>query len=95
MKESIMPRPEQEGYTPFSTLTDAELKEAMLKHIKMGYILKFPGKSKEAEQVSQYIINRLTIEQMKEINPHTFFFNKPGSEKPKNPYDLAIEFLGE
>ncbi|MGV8110844.1 hypothetical protein [Methanospirillum sp.] len=90
-----MPRPEQEGYTPFSTLTDAELKEAMLKHIKMGYILKFPGKSKEAEQVAQEIINRLTIEQMKEINPHTFFFNKPGSEKPKNPYDLAIELLGE
>jgi len=90
-----MPRPEQEGYTPFDSLSDEELKDAMLKHIKMGYILKFPGKSKEAEQVAQDIANRLTIEQMKDINPHTFFFNKPGSEKPKNPYEMAIELLGE
>lgn len=90
-----MPRPEQEGYTPFDSLSDKELKEAMLKHIKMGYILKFPGKSKEAEQIAQDIANRLTIEQMKDINPHTFFFNKPGSEKPKNPYEMAIELLGE
>ena len=90
-----MPRPEQEGYTPFDSLSDEELKDAMLKHIKMGYILKFPRKSKEAEQVAQDIANRLTIEQMKDINPHTFFFNKPGSEKPKNPYEMAIELLGE
>jgi hypothetical protein len=45
--------------------------------------------------VAQDIVSRLTIEQLKEINPSTFFFHKPGSEKPKNPYDLALEVLGE
>ena len=90
-----MSRPEQEDYRPFDSLSDDELRNAMQKHIKMGYMLKFPGKSKEADQVAHDIVSRLTIEQLKEINPSTFFFHKPGSEKPKNPYDLALEVLGE
>lgn len=90
-----MPRPDDERYAPFDQLNDEELKDAMQKHIKMGYILKYPGKSKEAEGIATDIVNRLTIEQIKDITPHTFFFNKPGSEKPKNPYELAIELIGE
>ncbi|MDD1724084.1 MAG: hypothetical protein LUQ07_03020 [Methanospirillum sp.] len=89
-----MGRPEFEKYTPFDRLSDEELKTAMLMHIKMGYIQKFPGKSREAGEVAEDIISRLTLEQMKQIHPHTFFTNKPGNERPKNPYDVAMELLG-
>lgn len=90
-----MPRPDTEKFTPFDRLSDEELTNAMIMHIRMGYILKFPGKSKDAEQVARDVVSRLTLDQMKEIHPHTFFTNKTGSEKPKNPYDLAIELIGE
>jgi hypothetical protein len=90
-----MPRPDTEKFTPFDRLSDEELTNAMIMHIRMGYILKFPGKSKDAEQVARDVVSRLTLDQMKEIHPHTFFTNKTGSEKPKNPYDLAIELVGE
>lgn len=90
-----MTRPEFERYTPFDRLSDEELKEAMFMHIRMGYIMRYPGRSDEAEQVARDIVNRLSLEQLKQIHPNTFFTNKTGSERPKNPYDLAIELLGE
>jgi len=90
-----MTRPDTEKFTPFDRLNDEELTNAMIMHIRMGYILKFPGKSKDAEQVARDVVSRLTLDQMKEIHPHTFFTNKTGSEKPKNPYDLALELIGE
>ncbi|PWR71166.1 hypothetical protein ACKUB1_03230 [Methanospirillum stamsii] len=90
-----MGRPEILKFTPFDRLTDDELREAMLMHIKMGYILKFPGKSKDADEVVRDIVNKLSIEDMKKIHPDTFFTNKPGSERPRNPYELAIELIGE
>ena len=90
-----MSKPEFERFTPFDRLSDEELKEAMVMHIRMGYILKCPGKSGEAEEVAREIVNRLSMDQLKQIHPHTFFTNKSGSEKPKNPYDLAVEMLNE
>ena len=54
-----MSRPEQEDYRPFDSLNDDELRNAMQKHIKMGYMLKFPGKSKD--QVAQDIVPGLLL----------------------------------
>lgn len=82
-------------YDPFSQLSMDELKEAMIKHIKMGHMLKHPGKSKESEQIARDIVNRLTLEQMRELNPQTFFFNNPKKGTLKNPYELAVEILGD
>jgi hypothetical protein len=93
MEISGMSRHEIEKFTPFDRLSDEELRNAMIMHIRMGYILKFPGKSKDAEDVARGIVGKLTLEQMKEIHPHTFFTNKNGSERPKNPYDLAMELI--
>ncbi len=86
------PRP---SYTPFDRLTDEELVEAMVMHIRMGYILIHPGKSSEAETVAREIVSRLSLDQLKEIHPHTFFANKSMGEIPKNPYVIAKEMLGE
>lgn len=89
-----MAGPEEiEKYTPFDKLTNDELREAMVMHIKMGYILANPGKSGEALSIAQDIVNRLTLDQLNEIHPHTFFTNKAGSGRPKNPYLLALEML--
>lgn len=90
-----MTRPEVEKFTPFDRLSDDELKTAMIMHIRMGYILKYPGKSGEAEKVAEEIISKLSLDQLKSIHPHTFFTAKTGTERPKNPYELAIELLGE
>lgn len=85
--------PERPTYTPFEVLTDEELKEAMVMHIRMGYILRNPGKSNEAESVARDIVSRLTLDQLKEIHPQTFFANKKMGNAPKNPYDIALELL--
>lgn len=90
-----MGRPETLKFTPFDRLNDEELREAMIMHIRMGYILKFPGKSKDAEEVAKDIVNKLSIEDLKKIHPDTFFTNKTGSERPRNPYELAMELIGE
>ncbi len=91
-----MARPEPfEKFTPFDRLNDVELKEAMMMHIKMGFILKNPGRSAEADAVARDMVNRLTLDQLKQIHPHTFFTNKEGSERPQNPYELAARMLDE
>lgn len=82
-------------YTPFDLLTDEELREAMVMHIKMGFIMKNPGKSSEAEPIARDMVNRLTLDQLKEIHPHTFFANKKMGNAPQNPYIIAKEMLGE
>ncbi len=85
--------PERSTYTPFDQLTDEELREAMVMHIRMGYIMKNPGKSSEAETAARDIVNRLSLEQLKEIHPHTFFANKNMGDAPKNPYSVALGML--
>ncbi len=87
--------PERSTFTPFDRLSDEELKEAMVMHIRMGYILKNPGKSKEGELVAREIVNKLSLDQLKQIHPHTFFANKKMGDVPKNPYIVALEILGE
>ncbi len=82
-------------YTPFDLLTDDELRDAMIMHIRMGYILKNPGKSSEAEPIARDMVSRLTLEQLKAIHPHTFFANKSMGTAIKNPYVIAKEMLGE
>jgi hypothetical protein len=86
---------EKPSYTPFDQLSDEELAEAMVMHIRMGYTLVCPGKSKESEEVARDIVNRLTLAQLKEIHPHTFFANKKIGSIPANPYLKAKELLGE
>ena len=86
---------EKPSYTPFDQLSDEELAEAMVMHIRMGYTLVFPGKGKESEEVARDIVSRLTLEQLKEIHPHTFFANKKIGSIPANPYLKAKEILGE
>jgi hypothetical protein len=81
--------------TSFDQLTDEELKGAMIMHIRMGYLMKNPGKSKEAEAIAQDIVNRLSFDQLKQIHPDTFFSNKKMGELPKNPYEVALALLGE
>lgn len=83
------------SYTPFDQLTDDELREAMVMHIRMGFILKNPGKSSTAESTARDIVNRLTLDQLKSIHPHTFFANKSMGSAPKNPYTIALEMLQE
>lgn len=89
------PEEKRPRYTPFDLLTDDELTEAMVMHIRMGYILKNPGKSDETETVARDIVSRLTLEQLKESHPHTFFANKKMGNFPENPYVLAIKMLGQ
>ena len=89
----MTPEPERPTYTPFDLLTDEELKEAMVMHIRMGFILKNPGVSDKSEAVARDIVSRLTLDQLKEIHPHTFFANKKMGNAPKNPYTLAMEML--
>ena len=86
---------ERPPYTPFDQLSDDELTEAMVMHIRMGYTLVFPGKGKESEKIARDIVNKLTLEQLKEIHPHTFFANKKMGTAPSNPYLKAKELLGE
>ena len=90
-----MSRPEVEKFTPFDRLSDEELREAMVMHIRMGFILKFPGRSSDAEKVAEDIVSKLSLDQLKSIHAHTFFTSKMGSERPKNPYEVANELLGE
>lgn len=91
----MTPETERPTYTPFDQLTDEELREAMVMHIRMGYIMKNPGKSSEAENTARDIVSRLTLDQLKEIHPHTFFANKNMGNAPKNPYTVALEMLNE
>jgi hypothetical protein len=86
---------EKPTYTPFDQLSDEELTEAMVMHIRMGYTLVFPGKGKESEKIARDIVSRLTLEQLKEIHPLTFFANKKIGNIPANPYLKAKELLGE
>jgi hypothetical protein len=86
---------ERPPYTPFDRLTDEELREAMIMHIRMGYILVHPGKSSDAEAVARDMVNRLSLDQLREIHPHTFFANKSMGSAPKNPYVIAKEMLKE
>lgn len=88
-------RPERSQFTPFDRLTDDELRDAMSMHIRMGYILKNPGKSSEAEKVARDVVSRLSLDQLKQIHPNTFFANSAIGTVPKNPYVLALEMLGE
>jgi hypothetical protein len=90
----MSPEPDRPSYTPFDRLTDEELREAMVMHIRMGFILKNPGRSSEAETVARNIVGRLSLDQLKEIHPHTFFANKKMGTAPKNPYIIACEMLG-
>jgi hypothetical protein len=87
--------PERPHFTPFDRLTDEELREAMIMHIRMGYILKNPGKSKEGDQIARDIVNRLSLEQLKQVHQHTFFANSALGTAPKNPYTEAVEILGK
>ena len=89
----MTPDEERSSYTPFDQLNDEELREAMIMHIRMGFILKNPGKSSEAEATARDIVSRLTLDQLKEIHPHTFFANKSMGNAPKNPYIVAMEML--
>ncbi len=79
----------------FDQLSEEELKKAMLMHVRMGFLMKNPGKSKEAEAIAQDIIDRLSLDQLRQIHPDTFFSNKKMGELPKNPYEVALELLGE
>jgi len=81
--------------TSFDQLSEEELKTAMLMHVRMGYLMKNPGKSKDAEAIAQDIVSRLSIDQLRQIHPETFFSNKKMGELPKNPYEVALELLGE
>lgn len=85
--------PERSQFTPFDRLTDEELREAMVMHIRMGFILKNPGKSKDAETVARDIVNRLSLDQLKAVHPETFFANQSMGNAPKNPYTVALEML--
>ncbi len=87
--------PERFISTSFDQLSEEELKKAMLMHVRMGYLMKNPGKSKEAEAIAQDIVNRLSVDQLRQIHPDTFFSNKKMGELPKNPYEVALELLGE
>lgn len=87
--------PEKPHFTPFDRLTDEELREAMVMHIRMGYILKKPGKSNEAEEIARDIVSRLSLEQLKQVHQHTFFANTAIGTVPKNPYSEALRILGE
>lgn len=89
----MTPEAERSSYTPFDQLSDEELREAMVMHIKMGFIMKNPGKSSDAEATAREIVNRLSLEQLKAIHPHTFFANKNMGNAPKNPYSVALEML--
>jgi hypothetical protein len=86
---------ERPPYVPFALLSDEELIEAMVLHIRMGYTLLNPGKGKESEAIAKDIVSRLTLEQMKEIHPGTFFANNKVGTIPNNPYLKAKELLGE
>ena len=86
---------ERPPYTPFDQLSDEELIEAMVMHIRMGYTLMYPGKGKDSEEIARDIVSRLTLEQLNEIHPHTFFANKKMGTAPSNPYLKAKEILGE
>lgn len=88
-------KPKRSQFTPFDRLSDEELREAMIMHIKMGYTMKNPGKSREAEEVARSIVTRLSLDQLKQIHPHTFFANTSIGTIPKNPYVLALEMLDE
>ena len=85
--------PEKPHFTPFDRLTDDELREAMVRHIRMGYILKNPGKSKEANTVAKELVSRLSLDQLKEVHKHTFFANSAIGTAPKNPYEEALKIL--
>ncbi len=87
--------PERSTFTPFDRLTDEEMKEAMVMHIRMGFIIRHPDRSSEAEEIALDLVRRLTIDQLKEIHPHTFFSNKKMGVVPKNPYLYAKEILGD
>ena len=91
----MTPAPERSKFTPFDRLTDEELREAMIMHIKMGYILKNPGKSKDADAVARDIVNRLSLDQLKAVHPSTFFANQNMGTAPRNPYVVAMEMLQE
>jgi hypothetical protein len=91
----MSPQEERPPYTPFDRLTDEELRDAMVMHIRMGFIMKNPGRSSEAETVARDIVTRLSLDQLKEIHPHTFFANKNMGNAPKNPYTIAITMLQE
>ena len=67
----------------------------MIMHIRMGFIMKNPGRTKEADKVARDLVSRLTVEQMNQIHPHTFFTNKNMGTIPENPYLLALKLLGE
>jgi hypothetical protein len=87
--------PQRPSYTPFDRLSDEELREAMVMHIRMGFILKNPGRSSEAEEIARDLVSRLSLDQLKEIHPQTFFANKKMGSPPKNPYLMAKEMLQE
>lgn len=87
--------PERSTFTPFDRLSDNELREAMVMHIRMGFIMKNPGRSSEAEAIARDIVNRLSLDQLKQVHPHTFFANQKMGNAPKNPYLVALEMLGE
>lgn len=91
----MTPAEKRPTFTPFDLLTDEELREAMIMHIRMGFIMKNPGRSSEAEPIARDMVNRLSLDQLKQIHPHTFFANKNMGVAPKNPYLLAKELLGE
>jgi len=86
---------ERPPYVPFALLSDEELTAAMILHIRMGYTLLNPGKGKESEAIAMDIVSRLSLEQMKEVHPGTFFANKQMGTIPTNPYLKAKELLGE
>ena len=86
---------ENPTYTPFSQLSDQDLAEAMIMHIRMGYILVHPGKGEEGDRVARDMVSKLTIDQLNEIHPHTFFANKKIGTVPANPYLVAKEMLKE
>jgi hypothetical protein len=86
---------ERPSYTPFDQLSDDELVEAMVMHIRMGYTLLHPGKGKDSDAIARDIVSRLTLEQINEIHPHTFFANKKMGTVPVNPYQMAKELLGD
>ena len=87
--------PERSTFTPFDRLTDEELREAMVMHIRMGFIMKNPGRSSEAETIARDMVNKLSLEQLKQVHPSTFFANQKMGNAPKNPYQVALEMLEE
>jgi hypothetical protein len=91
--DKVAQEPERPHFKQFDRLTDEELCEAIIMHIKKEFILKNPGKCKEADEVTRDIVSTLSSDQLKRVHHDTFFANKEIGSIPRNPYDVAMELI--